>query len=125
MWIKADKKLREDPEKREKLEKYDRILMSHLRCSFDRHSTANTQCVSAFLQARVEDLKKDADTGLQRCTHKAKDCFQSMLRCILKLENLINTAAKPCFPAALACAGVMVLSQVGRYTGTVYQRIKH
>ncbi|KAL9062687.1 MAG: hypothetical protein Q9157_008713, partial [Trypethelium eluteriae] len=111
MWAKADKKLREDPKKREKLEKYDRILMSHLGCSVGHRSTANTERVLAFLKAEVEGLQ-NADTELQGCTHKARDCFQSLLECVLKLESLINTAAKPCFPAALACAGVMVLSRL-------------
>ncbi|KAI9661218.1 MAG: hypothetical protein M1821_009545 [Bathelium mastoideum] len=112
MWAKADKKLREDPEKREKLEKYDRILMSHLGCSVGRRSTADTRRVLAFLEAGVKDLQKDADTGLQRCTEKAKHCFQSLLECVIKLKNLINIAAHSCLPAALACAGVMVLSRL-------------
>ncbi|KAF2228661.1 hypothetical protein EV356DRAFT_497851 [Viridothelium virens] len=81
MWAKADKKLREDPEKRKKLEKYDRILMSHLGCLVGSRSTTDTGRVLAFLEAEIEGLQKDADTGLQGCTQKAKHYFQSLLRC--------------------------------------------
>ncbi|KAF2228385.1 hypothetical protein EV356DRAFT_571881 [Viridothelium virens] len=88
MWAKADKK-----------------------CLVGHRSTANTKRVLAFLKAEVEGLQ-NADTELQGCTHKARDCFQLLLKCVLKLESLINTAAKLCFPAALACAGVIVLSQL-------------
>ncbi|KAL9063256.1 MAG: hypothetical protein Q9157_008332 [Trypethelium eluteriae] len=47
-----------------------------------------------------EDPKKCEK--LEKLKLRARDCFQSLLECVLKLESLINTAAKPCFPAALA-----------------------
>lgn len=112
MWIKADRKLREDRKGRAKMEKYDIVLATYFSGSSTSTITTNPQQVIARLKAGVKSLQEDTNVGFRQYTESAKRCVVSLVRCVVKLESLINTAAQSCLPASLACSGVIMLSRV-------------
>lgn len=116
MWTKADKKLRMDPQKREKLESYDRILEQQLGSKLKPIGTLERRKqVLDYVDSEIKRFKDaDTETWMWKCSKRAKGFFENTVSCVLCVQNIINTAAMPCLPAAVACAGVTVLLSVSR-----------
>jgi hypothetical protein len=113
MWTVAQKKLRQDPQKCKKLEKYDRILADHFGAELKGVGTLERQ--EQFLELLNSEVPKldNSDSRLSRCSRKAKRCFKSAVGCVIASKDIITAATTPCLPAAAACAGVVVLLSVG------------
>jgi len=114
MWTIAEKKLRNDPQKCEKLEEYDRILENQLGSKLRPIGTQERRKqVLDFLDSGIKRLEDtDSDTRLRKCSKKAKRFFKNAVGCIVATQGIISAAAAPCLPAAAACAGVTVLLSV-------------
>jgi hypothetical protein len=115
MWTIAEAELREDPQKREKLEKFDRILEDHFKSKLKPVGTLERrEQFLGFLGSEIEKLNKtDSETRLRKCSNRAKRFFKSAVDCIIASKDIITAAATPCLPASVACAGVSVLLSVG------------
>lgn len=114
MWAIAEEKLREDPQKREKLEKYDEILKDHFKSVLKPIGTAQRRGqFLGFLNSEIEHLSKASETQLGRCRNKAKPFLKAAIDCVIATKDIITAAATPCLPASVACAGVAVLLSVG------------
>jgi len=116
MWTIAEKKLRQDPQKRKKLEKYDSILADHYGLNLKDVGTLERR--EQFLELlnseipKLDNIDSDSDSRLSRCSRKAKRCFKSAVGCVIASKGIITAATTPCLPAAVACAGVVVLLSV-------------
>jgi hypothetical protein len=121
MWTIAEEKLRNDPQKCKKLEKYDRILEDYFGSKLKPVGTLERrEQFLGFLRSEIEKLNKtDSETRLSKCSNKAKRFFQSAVRCIMASKDIITAAATPCLPASVACAGVTVLLSVSLRPGRV------
>jgi hypothetical protein len=121
IWTIAEEKLRRDPQKCEKLEKYDRILEKYFGFKLKPIGTLERrEQFLGFLGSEIEKLNKtDSETGLKGCSNKAKRFFKSAVGCIIASKDIITAAATPCLPASAACAGVTVLLSVGLRLGRV------
>ena len=115
MWAIAEEKLRGDPQKREKLEKYDDILKDHFGLVLKPIGTAQRRGqFLGFLNSEIEHLRsKESETQLGRCRNKYKRFFKAAVGCVIDTKDVITAAATPCLPASVACAGVAVLLSVG------------
>ena len=114
MWAIAEEKLRGDPKKREKLEKYDDILEVHFKSVLKPIGTAQRRGqFLGFLNSEIENLSsKESKTQLGRCRNKAKRFLEAAVNCVIATKGIITAAAAPCLPASVACAGVAVLLSV-------------
>lgn len=114
LWTIAETELRKDPQKREKLEKYDRILENRLGSKLEPSETPERRKqVLDFLDKEIERLSGiDSETRLRRFKRKAGRFFKTAVDFVVATQSIINTAASPCLPAAVACAGVTVLLSV-------------
>jgi len=114
MWTIAEEELRKDPQKREKLEQYDRILEDYFGSKLKPVGTLERrEQFLGFLSSEIEKLDTtDCETRLRKCSNKAKRFFKSARGCILASKDIIAAAATPCLPASVACAGVTVLLSV-------------
>jgi hypothetical protein len=121
MWTIAEEKLRRDPQKCEKLEKYERILEDYFGSKLKPVGTLERrEQFLGFLSSEIEKLNKtDSETRLKKCSNKAKRFFKSAVGCIIASKDIITAAATPCLPASVACAGVAVLLSVGLRPGRV------
>jgi hypothetical protein len=119
MWAIAEAKLRQDAQKRKKLEQYDRILADYFGAELKpAGSRERREQLLGFLGAEIDKLNQpESETRLSRCSNKAKRFFQSAVRCVMASKDVITAAATPCLPAAVACAGVTVLLSVGPRPG--------
>jgi hypothetical protein len=116
MWTIAEMKLRADPQKRKKLEEYDSILENHFGSKLkDLGTLERRKQFLELLNSEIHILNNiNSDSQLSGCSRKAKRCFKSAVGCVVASKSIITTAASPCLPAAVACAGVMVLLSVGQ-----------
>jgi hypothetical protein len=114
MWTTAEKRLREDPQKRKKLEEYDRILEEHFGARLEPIGTPERrEQFRGFLNSEIEKLNDaDSDTRLSRCSNKAKRFFKSAAACVIASKDIIAPATAACLPAAVACTGVVVILSV-------------
>jgi hypothetical protein len=114
MWTMAERKLRKDPKNCEKLEEYDRILEKQLGSKLMPIGTQERRKqVLEFLDLEIKRLEDtESKTRLGKWGAKAKRFFKETIDFIVLTQSIINTAAAPCLPAAVACAGVTVLLSV-------------
>lgn len=115
MWAIAEEKLRKDPRKREKLEKYDGILEAHFGAKLKPIGTPERrEQFLEFLNSEIEQLNSTTNSGtrLGRCSNKAKRFLRTAVDSIIATKGIITAATTPCLPASVACAGVTVLLSV-------------
>jgi hypothetical protein len=117
LWATADKRLREDPQKRKKLEEYDRILEAHFGAKLETIGTPERrEQFRGFLDSEVKKLNDandaDSDPRLRKCSNKAKRFFKSAVACVIASKDIIAPATAACLPAAVACTGVVVILSV-------------
>ncbi|KIW24505.1 hypothetical protein, variant [Cladophialophora immunda] len=108
MWARAEEELRRDAQKREKMEKYDRILEDYFASKLKPIGTLERrEQFLGFLSLEIEKLNR-ADSEILP-TNKAKRFFRSAVESIIASKGIITAATAPCLPASVACAGVVVL----------------
>jgi hypothetical protein len=126
LWTIAEKTLRQDGEKRKKLEEYDHILEDYIGSKLKPVGTLERRKqFLGFFNSEIEkliDADRDSDTLLGACSRKAKRCFKMAVTCVVASKDIIAPATTPCLPAAVACTGVVILlsvslrlSRVGQY----------
>jgi hypothetical protein len=115
MWTIVKAELRKDPQKREKLEKFDRILEDHFKSKLKPVRTlGRREQFLGFLGSKIEELNKtDSEIRLRKCSNRAKRFFKSAVDCIIVSKDIITAAVTPCLLASVACAGVSVFLSVG------------
>ena len=104
MWKIAEAQLRRDDKKKQLLDAYDTILKSKLEKGLEPAGTRERRKqISAFIESESKRYQDTSKLGtFSSVLKKAADC-------ILKAEKVISTAAQPCLPASIACAGVMLI----------------
>lgn len=114
MWAIAERELREDPQKREKLDRYDKILEDHFKSKLEPIGTPKRrEQFREFFESEVKNLTSiDSETRLQGCKNKAKRFLKAAVDCVLATRDIIAAASAPCLPASVACAGVTFLLSV-------------
>jgi hypothetical protein len=107
MWKIAEAQLRRDKKKKKLLDAYYDILKFKLREDLEPAGTPERQKqISAFIVSESKSFHDTSKLGrFANVLKKAADC-------ILKAEKVISTAALPCLPASIACAGVMLVLSV-------------
>ncbi|KAH0538836.1 hypothetical protein FGG08_004612 [Glutinoglossum americanum] len=111
MWRIAEERLRQDPQKNQKLEQYDHILEQYFGSKLEPVGTMERRKqFREFLDLETKKLNDiDSDTRLSRCSKKAKRFFKSAVNCVVASKDIVAAAAAPCLPASVACAGAMFL----------------
>lgn len=115
MWAIAAEKLRKDPRKREKLDKYNGILEARFKTKLKPIGTLERrEQFLEFLNSEIEHLNNTtkSETRLGRCSNKAKRFLRTAADSIIATKSVITAATTPCLPASVACAGVTVLLSV-------------
>lgn len=115
MWAIAEEKLRKDPRKREKLDKYNGILEAYFKTKLQPVGTPERrEQFLEFLNSEIEQLNSATNSGtrLGRCSNKAKRFLRNAADSIIATKGIITAATTPCLPASVACAGVTVLLSV-------------
>lgn len=107
MWKIAEAQLRRDEEKKQLLDAYYEILKSKLKNDLEPSGTRGRQKqISAFIISESNSFHGTNKLGtFGTVLKKAADC-------VLKVEKVISTAAQPCLPASIACAGMMLVLSV-------------
>jgi hypothetical protein len=113
-WTIAEEKLRQDPEKCKVLKKYDGILADHFGLKLKEVGTLERRNQFLdLLNLEIPKLEKvESENRLGRCTRKAKRYFKSAVECVIASKDIIAAGASPCLPAAVACAGMVVVLSV-------------
>jgi len=120
-WTIAEAELLKDSQKREKLDKYNLILEKRLGSKLEPSGTPERRKhILDFLHKAVDKLNSaDSQTRLSKFKRKASRFFKSTIDFVVATQSTINTAASPCLPASVACAGVTVLLSVSTQTDSV------
>jgi hypothetical protein len=112
-WALADKRLRhlEGFDKSEMMKRFDSILEKNIGSALEPPGTkARREQIIAFIQPKSEKLENAEDQNhLSQCKENAKGFFRTAVKFVTKTQGIINAAATPCLPAAVACAGVTLL----------------
>jgi hypothetical protein len=118
-WTIAEAELLKDPQKREKLERYNLILEKRLGSKLEPSGTPERRKqVLHFLSKEIERFNStDSQTRLSKFKRKAGRFFKSTVDFVVATQSIISTAASPCLPASAACAGVAVLLSVSMQPG--------
>jgi hypothetical protein len=112
-WLKGEQKLRDDPDKKSLLKKYNEILGVELDVDLDslepddRHKK-----LIQVLEKKVEELDAKKITLLLGCTPGFEKSLKNIFQNLLGAKDLISAAASASPPASIACAGVAVIFTV-------------
>jgi hypothetical protein len=107
MWKIAEAQLRQDKNKKKLLDAYYDILKFKLKEDLEPAGTPERQKqISAFIVSESMCFHETSKLG------KFSSVLKKAAKCILKAEQVISTAAQPCLPASIACAGVMLVLSV-------------
>ncbi|KAJ5778645.1 hypothetical protein N7520_001891 [Penicillium odoratum] len=102
LWAQAEQILRADPKTREILDEATRILEG-----FGLKIGSEHQQLCSFLDDRVTKIEEK-----KRMIHyrevSGQDLLTTIFQNVLKVKDIVNTAASASTPAAIACAGVTV-----------------
>ena len=107
MWMMAETQLRKDQAMSKILDTYYDILNSKIGAKLERVGTTNRQQqICNFIDSESNTLHSSGFRGQTKCA------FDQAFKYVLAAKDIINTAAAPCLPASVACAGVMLLLSV-------------
>lgn len=107
IWVRAEKKLSEDNEKRKILQAYLDILESELGSKLKPSGTADRQKqLCQLLDSKTQELE-DKNNDKQ-----FSNLLAGAFKNVLIAKDLVNSAAIVSPPAAIACAGVTIVLTV-------------
>lgn len=108
LWAKAEQRLAQDEKMSPILKKAIEII-EEAGLKSGSHGTADHQQLHSFLDTKVDELKqKEWKVRFDDRCIGVRDQFTRLIRNILVLKDIVNTAASASPPAALACAGLTV-----------------
>jgi hypothetical protein len=107
MWKIAEDQLREDQNKRKLLDAYYDILRSKSGAKLEPAGTPKRkEQICTFIVSESKRLPDSSKLG------RFGDVFQHASKYVIAAKDVITTAAAPCLPASIACAGVMLILSV-------------
>ncbi|RDL30832.1 Uncharacterized protein BP5553_10177 [Venustampulla echinocandica] len=112
MWKIAEAQLRRDQKKNKLLDAYYDILKSKLKDLDSSNTSEKQKQISAFIESQSKTIQDANKLG------KFTSVLKKAADYILKAEKVISTAAQPCLPASIACAGVMLVLSLYAQAGS-------
>lgn len=108
LWAKAEQRLAQD-EKMGRILKKATEIVEESGLKAGSHGTANHQQLRSFLNTKVDELEQKKWTVRFDDRYiEVRDQLTRLIRHILVLKDVVNTAASASPPAALTCAGLTV-----------------
>lgn len=107
MWKIAEDQLREDQNNRKLLDAYYNILEEKSRVNLEPAGTLERkEQICTFIVSESKRLSDSSKLG------RFGKVFQQASKWVTATKDVITTAAAPCLPASIACAGVMLILSV-------------
>lgn len=106
MWKSAEAELRQDKKMNKLIDAYYEIMDAKLKNLNSVSTPERQKQISDFIESESQTLQDANKSGTFASVLKKAATY------ILKAEKIISSAAEPCLPASIACAGVMLVLSV-------------